>query len=839
MKIRLFTFLLLSCFTVIPCTFAQQYPFQNQSLPVEETVNDLVQRMTLEEKISLLSGYNDFFLHPVERLGVPAFKLADGPLGIASWGLFGRATAFPSALSVAASWNRDLAKHIGGMYAQEWRSRGIHFMLAPGVNMYRASKGARNFEYYGEDPYLTSGMVVPFIEGLQNGGVVATIKHFAANDQEYDRYTVSTEVSERALREIYFPPFEAAVKKAKVGAFMSGYNLLNGTYTSENKWLIDILKKEWNFQGLYMSDWGATHSSLEAALAGLDLEMGSNSFFISKKLIPLINEGKLSESVIDDKVRRIYRVCMEAGFFDREQQIPIPTYNEEANQAALKGAEEGTILLRNKGILPLDETRIKKIAVIGPTANPPFISDRVHTNAGIVYGGGGSSKVNPWYNITVLDGIKRRFPNTDVLYNEGISNRFKTGLFSKSKFESLDGNSGLTAIYSNADTTVQAVDRVVNFSWGRAPHQMKGADYTVKWEGYIVPEKTDDMILFVDAQGGYSLHLNGKECIDAKSSQSFHFGTTVIPAKKGEKIHLTLEYNNQRSYPAEIRMGYAYEKDIDFTEPLRLAEESDVVIFCGGLDGALELEGRDRPFDLPYGQDILIDKITAVNPNTIVVIHAGGGINMSAWADKVKGIFHALYPGMEGGNAIASLISGDINPSAKLPFTIEKRWEDSPAAGNYDETRREKKVYYNEGIFVGYRGYDKNNTEPLFPFGHGMSYTQFDYSDLQVNVKDKKSPQVEVSFTLSNTGSREGSEVIQLYVGDPVSKEPRPLRELKGFDKIQLKPGESKKVTVTLEEDAFRYFSEANEKWTFEKGEFIIEVGASSRDIRLKQSIKL
>lgn len=824
------------------------YPFRNKDLPVEERVNDLVNRMTLEEKIDLLSGYNDFFLHPCDRLGVPSFQMADGPLGVASWGLYGRATAFPAALLLASSWNKDLAALTGAMYAEEWRARGIHFLLAPGVNIYRASKGARNFEYFGEDPYLSSAMVVPFIEGVQEGGVIATVKHFAANDQEFDRYSVSSEISERTLQEICLPPFKAAVQKAGIKAVMTGYNPVNGVYNTQNKHLIDILKKDWGFQGMLMSDWACTYSAEEAANAGLDLEMGSNSCFIREQLIPLVKAGKVSEEVINDKVRRVYRACFSMGFFDREQKDnSIPEYNPKANRMALEAAKEGMILLKNKdGILPLDDKRVKTIAVIGPTANPVVISDRIHSNNGIVYGGGGSSKVNPWYIVTDLDGIGRRFDDATILYNEGVSNRFKPLLFRSSRFLTADGKRGLNAKYykqsvSPENLVREQVDGHVNYEWWGKPHDLKelGDEYAVRWEGYVAAEKDDKMVFFVDAQGGYRLWIDGRLLLDAAQSQSFDVRNCELAVAKGDKKKIELEFYNQKSSPSEIRMGYAYASDIDFTEAKKIAEKADVVVFCAGLDGAIELEGRDRPFELPYGQDRLINELAAVNPNMIVVVHAGGGIDMMPWINNVAAVVHAFYPGQEGGNALAALLSGDANPSAKLPFTIEKRWEDSPACGSYDETRREKKIFYNEGVFVGYRGYDKKETEPLFPFGYGLSYTHFDYSGLKVQVTDGKAKKVMVTFQVRNTGERRGAEVAQLYVRDVVSAEERPLKELKGFDKVVLNPGESRTVGILLDEEAFQYFNSKKNRWVFEKGEFEIMVGASSRDIKLKQTIKL
>lgn len=854
-------------------------PFRDSNLPVETRINDLIGRLTLEEKIDLLAGYEDFYLHPCERLGIPAFKMADGPLGVASWGLWGRATAFPSALSLAASWNKDLARQAGSMYAQEWRARGIHFMLAPGANIYRASKGARNFEYFGEDPYLTSEMLVPFIQAVQDGGVIATVKHFAGNDQEFDRYTVSTEMDERTLREIYLPPFKAAVRRAGVKAVMTGYNPFRGTHCTENRHLIDILKKEWDFKGMLMSDWACTYSAVNAANNGLDIEMGSNDWFTREKLLPLIKEGKITEEVIDDKVRRIYGACIEMGFFDRPQQrTDIPVFNPEANNMALKQAEEGIILLKNeRNTLPLEHPNV--IAVIGPTANPALISDRAYNTNGIVYGGGGSSRVHPWYVINDLQGIRNEFPDATIYYAEGVSNRFKQELFQNSIFRTQNGERGLNAKYytCSADSSLELSDKLlrqqaiaagrsvdasspatsgpsvagnliinrteknINNEWWGYPQNKKelGTDYRIEWDGYVDVTRTDSLRFFVDAQGGYRLWIDGHLLLDASQSQSFDMRNVAVAAQKGESRHVRLEYLNQRCFPAEIRMGYAYDSYLDFSEAKRLAAKADVVICCTGLDGSIELEGRDRPFDLPFGQDQLVRELTEVNPNTVVVLHAGGGINMTPWIDRVPAVVHALYPGQEGGNALARILCGKVNPSAKLPFTIEKRWEDSPAAGNYDETRKEKKIYYREGIFTGYRGYEWKNIRPLVPFGYGLSYTTFAYSDLDVQVNDKKKAEVEVSFRVTNTGRRDGGEIAQLYVCDTKSKEVRPLKELKGFDKIWLKPGESKTLTLQLNKEDFQYFSNKKNQWVFEPGEFTIKIGASSQDIRLEQSIKL
>lgn len=856
--------------------------YQDPNVSDSLRTEDLISQMTLGEKIDLLAGYRDFYLHPCDRLGIPAFKLVDGPLGISSWGLFGKATAFPASLSVAASWNRELAEEVGATYAQELRARGIHFLLAPGVNIYRASKGARNFEYYGEDPFLSAEMVVPFIKSVQDGGVIATIKHYAVNDQEFDRYNVSSEIDDRTLHEIYLPPFKAAVVDAGVKAVMTGYNPVNGVYCTENKELIDILKKDWGFKGILMSDWACTHS-INAVTNGLDLEMGSKSWFNRGRLIPLIENGEIPISVIDDKVRRIYGACIEMGFLDRDQKISsIPTFNPEANRMALEAAREGIILLKNDdSILPLKDPKV--IAVIGPTALSNVTTDRVHNVSGITYGGGGSSKVHPWYTVSVMEGIMAQFPDSKVLYHEGISNRFKSNLFRRSAFKTKSGGSGFDATYYSVDgakamteaqlalqkeqdkaagfdskanqnatnaakdkgvtgnEVARRVDERIDFGWGGSPHGLNalGNNYEIKWEGYIDVTEDDKLFLLVDAQGGYKLWVDDELLVDAWESQSFHFGETSLNVKKGERKKVILEYRNQRAYPSEIRLGYCYQSEVDFSEPLRLAKEADVVIFAAGLDGAIEFEGRDRPFELPFGQDSLIKEICAVNPNTIVNIIAGGGVEMTDWIDQVPAVIHALYPGQEGGRAIAEIIAGDVNPSAKLPFTIEKQWEDSPAYGNYDETRKERKVYYNEGVFTGYRGYDKKNIEPLFPFGYGLSYTDFEYSDLTVTENKSPKNSIEVSFTIKNIGDRSGAEVAQVYIRDPKSKVDRPLKELKGFEKVELDKGESTKVTINISENDLSYYSTKHKDFYFEKGLFEVWVGSSSKDIKLKESITL
>lgn len=839
-------FLLISFFYA--GALAQSAKWQDSTLPAEERARDLIAHLTLEEKIDLLSGYNDFFIHPVKRLGIPALKMADGPLGVASWGLFGRAVAYPSALSLAASWDTDLASRTGLSYADEWRARGIHLMLAPGVNIYRDPRGARNFEYFGEDPYLASHMAGAFVRAISRGGVMPVVKHFVANDQEFDRYGVSSEVDMRTLREIYMRPFEDLITRDSLMAVMSGYNLVNGVHCSESALLDSMLRKVWNFDGMHMSDWGATESTLGPFRHGVDMEMGSNYYLIRSKVLPLIADGTVSEADIDSKIMHLLTPCLRMGFFDRPQRADsLAVYDRSRFVDALEAARRGIILLANRNsLLPLDPDSVRTIAVVGPCANPSAITDRVFSNDGIVYGGGGSSKVNPWRVVNALEGIAAAMPDARILYDEGISANFKRRAFSSSEFAGPDGKPGLRAEYFAAEgDSIPAMtrsERRINYQWGAAPAGVGGLSdfYRVEWSGSIVPQRTDTLLLFADTQGACSVWVGDSLVIDGSKSCSFYFGEAAVAVEAGVAVPVRISYANRNSTPAEMRFGYAYSGDVDFSEAERIARMADVVICCVGMNGAIELEGRDRPFALPFGQDELIRRMLAIRPEaTAVVMHGGGIMDMSRWADDAPAILHALYPGQEGGTAIGEILSGKVNPSAKLPFTICRSLEDSPSYGYYDETRSERKIYYGEGIFVGYRGYDRSGKQPLFPFGYGLSYTDFAYSDLAITDIDRENFSAVAEFTITNTGKRAGAEVAQLYITDEKSSLPRPAKELKGFRKVHLEPGQSARVSIPLDASSFNYYDPEKGDWRVEKGAFTISVGPSSATLPLSATITL
>jgi beta-glucosidase len=672
---------------------AGQPVYLDKTQPVDKRVEDLVSRMTLEEKIYYLGGKNNGYdrMQPIERLGIPPMKMADGPMGCRN---YGPTTAYPGGIALAATWDPDMARKLGVAMGRDCRARGVHIFLMPAVNIYRSPLCGRNFEYLGEDPCLTSAIVVPLIQGVQSQEVLATVKHFACNNQEWDRHHISSEVDERTLREIYLPAFKAAVQQGNVACVMNAYNLLNGVHCSQSDFLLrQVLKDEWGFKGFVMSDWGSTYDAIGAANAGLDLEMPNGKFMNYSNLAPALKDGRVSQATLDDKVRRIFRALIGAGFLDRPQtRQDIPLNDPQNARAALEGARESVVLLKNqKHTLPLDRQKIKSIAVVGPNATPA------------VYGGGGSALCTVFQATSILDSVK---------------------------------------------------------------------------------------------------HLAG---------DAFH----VL-------------------YSADAQ------------EAVQLASQADAAVICVGFNqrpasqshdlnaGLTEGEGHDRPFDLPADQTDLIRAVAAVNPRTIVVINSGGGVAWAGWADKVPALLQAWYSGQASGQAVAEILFGEVNPSGKLPATFEKKWEDNPAAPYYLQ-RADNKTPYTEGIFVGYRGYDEKKIEPQFCFGHGLSYTEFRYG--KVTVTPSQVPPtgcVTVSVPVENIGGRAGDEVVQLYVHQSKCSVKRPQKELRGFQRVSLQPGEKKNVTLNLPVEQLAFYDVKSHRFVVEPGTFELLAGSSSRDIRGK-----
>jgi beta-glucosidase len=679
--------------------------------PPEARVEDLLGRLTLEEKISLLHADSKFTTAAIPRLGIPRRWLSDGPHGVRedigpdTWKPAGRtddfSTAMPCGLALAATWNPALARSEGAVIGEEARARGKAIMLGPAINIMRTPLCGRNFEYLGEDPYLTGRMAVGYITGVQSQDVASCVKHFAANNQEWERNTIDVEMDERTLREIYLPAFRAAVQEGGVWSVMGAYNQFRGQHCCENAYLLNqILKGEWGFRGLVVSDWNGTHHTREAAGNGLDLEMGTEGaayedYYLARPYRDGLRRGEFPLATLDDKVRRNLRVMIATHLLDGRAPGSL---NTQAHQdVARHVAEEAMVLLKNSGgLLPLDATRIKSLAVIGENAT------RLQTH------GGESSEIKAFYEVTPLEGIIREAgAQLNITYAVGY---------------------GKTAGADAADRAVAA------------------------------------------------------------------------------------------------------------------ARAADAVVFVGGLnhDKYLDTEGSDRrDLQLPAGQAALIRRIVAANPRTVVVLVAGSPVEMGTWLGQVPAVLQAWYGGMEAGNALARVLFGEVNPSGKLPCTFPKALADSPAHALGAYPGKDGVVRYAEGLLVGYRWFDTKGIEPLFPFGHGLSYSTFGYSALQLTADSAaKDGVLTVRFDLTNTSTRAGAEVVQVYVHQAHPSLSRPEKELKGFKKIFLRPGESQTVMVPLSRDAFSFY-DPQRGWIAEHDEFTIQVGSSSRDIRLREIYRL
>lgn len=820
--------------------FAQTPALSHQpSSEVERRVESILSQLTLEEKIDLLGGVDGFFIRDVPRLNWPRLKMADGPIGVRN---FGPATAFAGGVTLTATWNPSLAELVGTELGRDSRAKGVHFLLAPGVNINRAPMNGRNFEYFGEDPFLASRIAVGYIKGVQSQGVSATVKHFLGNNSEFDRHNTDSIIDERALREIYLPVFEAAVKEAHVGAIMDSYNLTNGQHMSQNKYLLtDVVKKEWGFDGLIMSDWSATYDGVAATNGGQDLEMPSGVFMNRKTLLPAIEHGQVSVATIDDKVRRILSTAVRFGWLDRSQTgLSIPRYNLTGRQVALNTAREGITLLKNENsLLPLDKSKIKSILIIGPNAFPA------------VPVGGGSAEVQPFAAISFLEGLSN-YPGSSfqVFYDRGVLPYSDLAGATNFTTSETNGQPGLRAEYFDnlelkGAPVIARTEQHIDFGTAARllfPEQTQSS----RWSGYYTPAESASYDIFVQTTrergGNYRLYVDDKLVIDNWTilTALSDYRTLRLDARP-HKIVLEQTGRGERK-ALRLRMGIVRTGQFVSEDAKKLAAGVDVVVVAAGFDSESEAESVDRTFRLPLGQDELIREMTAANKKTIVVMTSGGSVDMNPWLDRVPALVEAWYPGQEGGTALAEILFGDVNPSGRLPVTFERRWEDNPVHDSYYPEAATKRVVYKEGVFVGYRGYEHNGTKPLFPFGFGLSYTSFKYSNLSVKPvanSDSSGPRYEVSFEVKNTGSREGADVAQVYVGPPQASVPRPAKELKGFAKVSLQPGETKKVTVTLDSRSLTYYDVNAKQWRADPGAFDVLVGRSSEQIELRGKLTL
>ncbi|HEV3218297.1 MAG TPA: glycoside hydrolase family 3 C-terminal domain-containing protein [Candidatus Acidoferrales bacterium] len=810
-----------------------------QEKDIEGRVDGLLQKMTLEEKIELLSGRRGFYTLGIDRLGIPALKMADGPMGVRN---YGPSTAFPAGIALAATWDTEMAQHVGAAMAQDARARGVNILLGPAVNIYRVPVDGRNFEYFGEDPYLAGQTAVFFIQGVQSQGVIATVKHFALNNQEYQRNTISAEVDERTMQEIYLPAFKAAMQQGKVWAVMSSYNKINGTYATANELLeTQILKKDWGFRGIVMSDWGAAHDGIADALAGLDLEMPSGKYMNRETLLPAVRSGQVPESVIDDKVRRILRAAISMGFLDAPPvpaEPPKPLYSGTSNQVALAGARESIVLLKNSNhTLPLDRKTIHSIAVFGPNAHPA------------VDVGGGSARVVAFRDTSVLEALAETGLRMDYIPFQARDAR---SVAARSQFEADEaGAAGLNGEYfANADLSGTPLrtrrDRQITFAqFNDVFSQATPGGYSVRWTGFIAPDESGDHLLLVRTGQGIRLVVDGKTVVDAWDNKTSSDLTTTVHLEKGHAVPIRLEIHSTGAgggggrgggggAGGGIQFGWQMKPADTFPAETALAAKADAAVVCVGFNPDTESEGFDRTFDLPPGQKELIEAVARANKRTIVVINSGGAAEMSGWDDQAGAVLEAWYTGQESGQALADIIFGVANPSGKLPASFERHWGDSSADTNYPGS--EGKVFYKEGIFTGYRQFDRSDVKPLFPFGYGLSYTTFAYSGIHT---EKQGANVRVYFSIKNTGTRSGAEIAEVYVQEVNPKVPRPLKELKGFARVTLAPGAVKNVHADLDRAAFSYYDVASHGWKVDPGEFRILVGSSSADIRLTAPITI
>lgn len=722
----------IACGLFLNAAAASSQVTDKEKVQMEKRIEKLIKKMTLEEKVGLLHGNSKFYVAGVERLGIPEWSLSDGPHGVRAeinrhdWAYAGwtndSASYFPTGTAFAAAWNPELAYRRGEVLGEEARWRKKDVLLGPGVNIIRSPLCGRNFEYMSEDPYMNSVLAVAYIKGLQSRDVACSVKHFAVNNQETNRTTVDVECSERALREIYLPAFKAAVQEGGALTVMAAYNKFRGEFCAENNYLVrKILRNEWGFDGVYVTDWGAAHSTIPSMEAGLDLEMGTlidkyEDWYYANPLIEAVKSGKIPMSLVDEKVGDVLRVMIKTNVLDQKKRFGPGSMNtKEHQQATYDAAAEAIVLLKNQNnLLPLDFSSIKSLAVIGDNAT------RKHSNGGL------SSEIKAVYEVTPLEALRAK--------------------------------------------------------WG--------------------------------------------DKVDIRFAQGYEKLSTFVEGSNNGQSSGTFSSKTQES-------------DALLKEAVEVARTSDVALLVCGLNHDYDTESFDRlNMDIPYGQVELIQEVVKANPRTIVVMIAGSPLNMAAVDICSPAIVWAWFNGMEGGNALVDVLSGKVNPSGKMPFTTPVSLDQSPAHALGNFPGRDLKVNYEEDILVGYRWFDTKGLPVVYPFGYGLSYTTFNYSNLNTDKKTyDQADTIQATFTLTNTGDREGAEVAQLYVSDPVCSVMRPVKELKGFKKVFLKPGESRRITLDIPVSSLAFYSEAQSQFVVEPGEFILQLGASASDIKQKISI--
>ena len=811
---------------------------------VERNVESLLSKMTLAEKVSLAHASGKFHVNAIDRVGIPEMWLSDGPHGVRhqierhTWASAGwtddHSTYLPHLTSVAASWDVEIARLHGQVLGAEARNRNKDFILGPGVNLARLPIYGRNFEYMGEDPILAAKLVVPQIKAIQANDVAATIKHYALNTQELNRTGVNAKPDERTLREVYLPAFEAAVKEAGVLGVMGAYNQYFGTNANQSKHLVmDILKGEWGYKGVLLTDWHVDINTYDAAVNGLDLEMGTKvddyqDYFLAKPFLGMVESGKIPESVADEKARRILRVQHTIGMYD-DTRLSGSRNTKEHQIAARKIATDGVVLLKNDSIdqqpvLPLNQKEIKNILVLGPNA------DKKHGT------GGGSSEVKSLYEVTPLEGLKAKFGN-DVNITVMRARSSELAAIASDYVESRHWTG--TPAWNISYFAEQARTNIAEESW-IVDSKFKTIDPTkaqhITMTAQIKPLTTGLHQLNVETHGRFQLKINDDVVITHQvsdknvSHQNVVELTQDINLQKDEVYRFEIQYDGTDQFtlgwnaPGELFTPEA--------EYLAAAKKADAVIYFGGLSHGDDRESIDRPdMKLPNSQDEIIRKLISANEKTVVFLVAGSAVEMP-WAKQANAIVWGWYGGMEAGNAFADILTGEVNPSGKMPITLPAHLEDTAPIALNDYNAKES--LYTEGVFIGYRWFEQQNIKPTFAFGHGLSYTNFALTDIALSTKEVHFDQdITVTATLKNTGDVAGAEVVQLYLHDKVASVDRPVKELKGFTKVYLEPGESKQVSISLNTRDLSFWDVNSNDWLVEEGEFEILLGTALDDIKL------
>ena len=827
--------------------FIHYFLFADDTL--HKKAEDILQQMTTNEKISLLSGKGAYNTQNIDRLGLSQLELWDGPNGVRS-NSNEQATAFPVGISMGATWNVELINELGIALGKESRAFGVEVLLGPTMNIIRTPLNGRTFETFSEDPYFNGEMASAYINGLQSEHVGSSVKHYIANNQEIRRMDVSANISERALREIYLPAYEKVISKSQPYTFMAAYNKINGVHATEQKYIMnDILRKEFGFEGVLLSDWGGVKSTVPSLKASLDLEMPGPGKYYEKPLRKALKKGLVKEIEIDNAALRMIKLILKTSMGKSYNKSDVMVENK---RIAKKVAEESIVLLKNENsILPLNANSIQTLAVIGPNANRSVIQ------------GGGSARVTPAYSITPLQGIieNAAMNNIEVQYEKGVENHPSVPLMEKISLRTTKDSKekGLKAeyyrSYNFSDTPYKTETDEELRIFGILDQDIFGS---VLWTGEFIAEKNGQYRFSSNpGLGKARIYIDGKK-ISLNEKGPPVFGGVLPSAKIGSiflkagSYPIRIEYSAKPNFllsfilkivmPAMSDMLNKFRfleigcrlPEPDISSAVTLARNTDAVIIVVGSADNYETEGEDRPsMKLTGKQDKLIESILNVNDNTVVVMNTGSPIEMP-WVSSCPAILQVWLPGQEGGNAISNILFGNVNPSGKLPVTFPIALEDNPSYKYYPGN---DEVEYSEGVYVGYRYYDTKNVAPLFPFGHGLSYTEFEYSNFNCPIEVSSLKNVELKFIIKNVGKTQGQEVVQCYVRDVESRLERPIKELKAFYKLNLLPGESKTVNLSLDKTSFSFFDDQINKWIVEPGKFEIMIGSSSKDIRLKQII--